>query len=109
MIASLRCVAAFAGLALIPAPRPALTQNAGSASAQLAHHTVTVDGHPIAVWEKRSPHARRNLLLVHGRTWSSIPDFDLHVPGENLSVMDALVARGYDVYAIDLRGYGATP
>jgi pimeloyl-ACP methyl ester carboxylesterase len=61
------------------------------------------------VWEKRSPHPRRALLLVHGRTWSSIPDFDLHVPGENLSVMDALVARGYDVYAIDLRGYGATP
>jgi ribonuclease BN (tRNA processing enzyme)/pimeloyl-ACP methyl ester carboxylesterase len=70
---------------------------------------VTVDGHPIAVWEKRSPHFRRALLLVHGRTWSSIPDFDLHVPGENSSVMDALVARGYDVYAIDLRGYGATP
>ncbi len=98
------------GLALISAPRSALTQYASSASPQkLIHHTVTVDGHPIAVWEKRPAHERRSLLLVHGRTWSSIPDFDLHVPGENLSVMDAFVARGYDVFAIDLRGYGATP
>lgn len=108
MISSRHCVAAFAALALVSAPRSALTQNPRSVPA-LAHHTVTVEGHPIAVWEKRSPHPRRALLLVHGRTWSSIPDFDLHVPGENLSVMDALVARGYDVYAIDLRGYGATP
>jgi len=109
VIASRHCVAVFAALALISGPRSALTQKAGGVPAQLVHHTVTVDGHPIAVWEKRSARPRRNLLLVHGRTWSSIPDFDLHVPGENLSVMDALVARGYDVYAIDLRGYGATP
>ena len=110
MIASRLYVAAFAALSLVSAPRSALTQNTGSASARkLVHHTVSVDGHPIAVWEKRSPHARRDMLLVHGRTWSSIPDFDLHVTGENLSVMDAFVARGYDVYAIDLRGYGATP
>ncbi len=110
VIASLRYVVAFAGLTLISAPRSALTQHDGSASPQkLIHHTVSLDGHPIAVWEKRAAHPRRSLLLVHGRTWSSIPDFDLHVPGENLSVMDALVARGYDVYAIDLRGYGATP
>jgi pimeloyl-ACP methyl ester carboxylesterase len=95
---------------LTSAPRSALTQQGSSDSPQkLIHHTVTVDGHPIAIWEKRPPHARRSLLLVHGRTWSSIPDFDLRVPGENLSVMNALVARGYDVYAIDLRGYGATP
>jgi pimeloyl-ACP methyl ester carboxylesterase len=112
MTAPLRYFAAafVVALALASAPRSALTQPATSASPQkLIHHTVTVDGHPIAVWEKRPAHARRNLLLVHGRTWSSIPDFDLHVPGENLSVMDALAARGFDVYAIDLRGYGSTP
>jgi pimeloyl-ACP methyl ester carboxylesterase len=111
MVTALRYVtASVAGFVLIAAPRVALTQGLRSVSTQkLAHHTVTVDGHPIAVWEKGAAHSRRSLLLVHGRTWSSLPDFDLHAPGENLSVMDAFAARGYDVYAIDLRGYGATP
>lgn len=72
-------------------------------------HTVTADGHPLAVWEKRPARARGAILLVHGRTWSSLPDFDLQVPGENLSLMDALVSEGYAAYAVDLRGYGKTP
>ena len=109
----LRCrlLATFAiGFAVTAAPPSVLTQSASSIpSRKLIRSTVPVDGHPIAVWEKRPAHPKRSLLLVHGRTWSSLPDFDLHASGENLSVMDALVARGYDVYAIDLRGYGATP
>jgi hypothetical protein len=31
------------------------------------------------------------------------------VPGEKRSFMDALVDAGLDVYAVDMRGYGATP
>lgn len=72
-------------------------------------HTVTVDGHPLAVWEKRPAKATGAILLVHGRTWSGVPDFDLQVPGEDLSLMDALVGEGFAAYAIDLRGYGGTP
>ncbi len=72
-------------------------------------HTVTADGHPLAVWEKRAPKPKGAILLLHGRTWSTLPDFDLQVPGEHRSLMDALVARGYSVYGLDLRGYGATP
>ncbi len=49
------------------------------------------------------------MLLLHGRTWSSIPNFDLEVPGEELSLMDGLTKRGYAVYAMDARGYGKTP
>ncbi|MDH5346065.1 MAG: alpha/beta hydrolase, partial [Gammaproteobacteria bacterium] len=67
------------------------------------------DGHPIALWEKRSKDAGRAVLLVHGRTWSALPDFDLQVEGENLSLMDGLVDAGFAVYAVDLRGYGETP
>jgi pimeloyl-ACP methyl ester carboxylesterase len=48
------------------------------------------------------------VVLVHGRTWSSIPDFDLQVPGENRSLMDALASKGVATYAIDQRGYGET-
>jgi len=111
MVSKRQCIAAcIVGISLNTPPRLALAQDTPSASpAKLVQHTVTVDGYPIAVWEKRAPNPSRNLVLVHGRTWSSRPDFDLQVTGENLSVMDALVARGYDVYAIDLRGYGATP
>ncbi len=76
---------------------------------QPLRHDVTVDGHHIAVWQKRAAQPRAAILLVHGRTWSSLPNFDLQVPGERRSMMDALADAGLDVYAIDLRGYGATP
>jgi len=33
----------------------------------------------------------------------------LQVDGEDLSLMDGLVAQGYSTYAVDLRGYGDTP
>lgn len=72
-------------------------------------HTVSAAGHPIAVWEKSAAGAEEAILLVHGRTWSALPDFDLQVEGEELSLMDGLVAEGYAVYAVDLRGYGETP
>jgi len=72
-------------------------------------HTVSAQGHPLAVWEKSAAGADEAILLVHGRTWSALPDFDLQVEGEELSLMDGLVAAGFAVYAIDLRGYGQTP
>jgi pimeloyl-ACP methyl ester carboxylesterase len=75
----------------------------------LQHHTVEVDGHPIALWEKSPSNPSGTVILIHGRTWSALPDFDLQVPGEELSLMDGLVAEGYATYAVDLRGYGATP
>ena len=77
--------------------------------ATLQHHTVEVDGHPLAVWEKSPASPRGTVVLIHGRTWSSLPDFDLQVPGEDLSLMDGLVAEGFSAYAVDLRGYGSTP
>jgi pimeloyl-ACP methyl ester carboxylesterase len=72
-------------------------------------HTVMADGHPLAVWEKSVPNPKGHILLHHGRTWSSIPDFDLQVPGESLSLMDGFNAMGYSAWAMDARGYGATP
>jgi alpha-beta hydrolase superfamily lysophospholipase len=71
-------------------------------------HDVVVDGHHFAVWEKRAAQPRAAILLLHGRTWSSLPNFDLQVPGERRSFMDALADAGFDVFALDMRGYGAT-
>jgi len=63
----------------------------------------------MAVWEKRPAEPLAAVLLLHGRTWSALPDFDLQVPGEDLSLMDGLVDLGYAAYGLDQRGYGATP
>jgi len=86
-----------------------LATTAFAEKAELKHHTVTSDGHPIALWEKSAANAEEAVLLVHGRTWSALPDFDLQVEGEDLSLMDGLVEEGYAVFAVDLRGYGETP
>lgn len=81
----------------------------GSRAAAPQSHTVTVDGHPFRVWEKSAAEPNSIILLVHGRTWSIRPDFDLQVPGEEKSLMDGLVERNIAVYGVDLRGYGETP
>jgi pimeloyl-ACP methyl ester carboxylesterase len=75
----------------------------------LRRFTVQSDGHPMAVWARRPPSPVGVILLVHGRTWSSRPDFDLQVPGLQRSVMTSLAGRGFAAYAVDLRGYGETP
>lgn len=72
-------------------------------------HTVLSQGHPMALWEKSVPQPKGHIILHHGRTWSSLPDFDLQVPGENLSLMNGFNKLGYNVWALDARGYGQTP
>ena len=72
-------------------------------------NTVLSNGHPLAVWSRAPATPRAVLVLVHGRTWSSRPDFDLQVPGLQRSVLASLAAQGVAAYAVDLRGYGQTP
>jgi pimeloyl-ACP methyl ester carboxylesterase len=82
-----------------------------SASAQLPppdRFTVVSDGHAMAVWARRPASPRGAVLLIHGRTWSSRPDFDLQVPGLQRSVLASLSSHGFAAYALDLRGYGET-
>jgi len=44
------------------------------------------------------------LLFVHGATYPAETAFDLQLDG--LSWMDYIARRGYDVYLVDVRGYG---
>src|SRR5262245_53502935 len=90
---------------------PAFAEQARPAPAQTAPERFTVqsDGHPMAVWARRPATPKGSVLLVHGRTWSSRPDFDLQVPGMQRSVLTSLAAQGFAAYAVDLRGYGETP
>lgn len=90
---------------IVLAAEPAAVSPAGGPLA----HEVTVDGHPLRVWEKAPSQPRSRMLLVHGRTWSTRPDFDLQVPGEERSLMDGLVQMGIASFGVDLRGYGETP
>src|SRR5436309_9356387 len=46
----------------------------------------------------------RTLLFVHGATYPAETAFDLKLDG--LSWMEYIAARGYDVYLLDVRGYG---
>ena len=48
--------------------------------------------------------ADKILLYVHGATYPSETAFDLQLNG--LSWMDYIARHGYDVYLVDLRGYG---
>ncbi|HEY5607973.1 MAG TPA: alpha/beta fold hydrolase [Alphaproteobacteria bacterium] len=46
----------------------------------------------------------RTLLFVHGSTYPAHTTFDLPLGGQ--SWMEAIAVRGYDVYCLDIRGYG---
>ncbi|MDE1004476.1 MAG: alpha/beta hydrolase [Paraburkholderia fungorum] len=46
----------------------------------------------------------RTIVMVHGATFSSGSLYD--VPFNGMSYVDYLAAAGYDVYALDVRGYG---
>jgi pimeloyl-ACP methyl ester carboxylesterase len=73
-------------------------------------HTTERAGLSIAIFEKWVAGNENNwrandkvVLLVHGATWSSRCTFD---PTPDYSLMDALAAAGWDVFALDLHGYG---
>jgi len=48
--------------------------------------------------------ADRTVIFVHGATYPAEVSFDLRLDG--LSWMDYIAARGFDVYLLDIRGYG---
>ncbi len=52
----------------------------------------------------RRPSADNTVLFVHGATYPSETSFDLTLDG--LSWMDYIAAHGWNVYLVDLRGYG---
>jgi len=87
------------------------------------------DGHPLVVYgiESKSINAplkdvtgestiRRPILLLHGRTWSSVPVYHLlgstngYEDGqESRSLMEAFYSAGLQPYCMDFRGFGGTP
>lgn len=84
-------------------------------------HTVPAnDEHPLSVYgidcgDDGEDSSKKPVLLLHGRTWSSVPVY--HLLGgnqskngqESRSLMEALRDLGLRPYAMDFRGFGGTP
>jgi pimeloyl-ACP methyl ester carboxylesterase len=103
----LAAASAIGGAFAEDAPRSEQASPADSTDAT-GERVTAEDGHVLTLWSKSGEAPKRAILLLHGRTWSALPNFDLQVPGAERSVLDALVARGYAAYALDQRGYGST-
>jgi pimeloyl-ACP methyl ester carboxylesterase len=72
-------------------------------------HWVEQAGTRIYVWEKYlgSPQAKKVVVLAHGSATAGKESFDLQVPGKpSYSLMDVLAREGFDVFALDTRGFG---
>jgi pimeloyl-ACP methyl ester carboxylesterase len=90
-----------------------IAMTSASAQTQLVSEDIMVKspdaGIEIFVRNKRpanmtSFRPERTLVYVHGATYPASTAFDLKLDG--LSWMEYIASRGYDVYLLDLRGYG---
>jgi len=105
-------IAIVLGLGLAAAPMAPAGMAEAKAPAGLpapTKFTVSSDGHPMRVWARMAAKPRGSVLFVHGRTWSSLPNFDLQTPEGSLSILKAFADQGFNAYALDQRGYGETP
>ncbi len=91
----------------------AMIATSASAQTQLVSEDIMVKspdaGIEIFVRNKRpanmaSFRPERTVIYVHGATYPASTAFDLRLGG--LSWMEYIASRGYDVYLLDLRGYG---
>jgi pimeloyl-ACP methyl ester carboxylesterase len=72
-------------------------------------HWVEHAGLKLYVWEKSpgSPAGKPVVVLAHGSATAGRESFDLQVPGKpSYSLMDVLAREGFDVFALDTRGFG---
>ena len=72
-------------------------------------HWVERDAIRLYVWEKYvgSPEGKKVVVLAHGSATAGRESFDLRVAGKpSYSLMDFLAREGFDVFALDTRGFG---
>jgi len=72
-------------------------------------HWVEQNGIRIYVWEKyvKSAENKRVIILAHGSATAGKESFDLQVAGKpSYSLMNFLAQEGFDVFALDTRGFG---
>ncbi|MGE5505015.1 MAG: alpha/beta hydrolase [Actinomycetota bacterium] len=97
-------------LALVLMALPALADSPPPGTIITEHLMVGVSGDAEIyvrnkhVVELSTPDAQHTVIFVHGASYPGHTTFDMNLPGG--SWMDWLAKRGFDVYAVDLRGYG---
>ena len=72
-------------------------------------HWVEQNGVKVYIWEKYadSPDNKKVVVLAHGSATAGKESFDLQVAGKpSYSLMDFLAREGFDVFALDTRGFG---
>lgn len=73
---------------------------------------VAVAGGELSAWSVRPANhpGGPTVVFVHGKTFPSVPDFDLQVPGaaQTHSYMEYLARRGIHCWCFDHRGFGAS-
>lgn len=99
---------AFLGLAAILS---VLTFYASATAQEVSgrEHWVEQNGIRLYVWEKfvGDPEGKEVVVLAHGSATAGKESFDLHVSGKpSYSLMDFLAREGFDVFALDTRGFG---
>src|SRR5262245_42981615 len=91
-------------LAVLASVTPVVAQEVSG-----VEHWVEHAGLKLYVWEKYfgSPTGKSVVVLAHGSTTAGRESFDLQVPGQpSYSLMDVLAREGFDVFALDTRGFG---
>src|SRR5262245_47993519 len=91
-------------LAVLASVTPVVAQEVSG-----VEHWVEHAGLKLYVWEKyfSSPTGKSVVVLAHGSTTAGRESFDLQVPGQpSYSLMDVLAREGFDVFALDTRGFG---
>jgi pimeloyl-ACP methyl ester carboxylesterase len=98
-------LAAFALTGLILASlTPAAAQEVVGVEHWVEHRAIK-----LYVWEKyvSGPSGKKVVVLAHGSATAGKESFDLQVPGKpSYSLMDFLAREGFDVFALDTRGFG---
>jgi pimeloyl-ACP methyl ester carboxylesterase len=72
-------------------------------------HWVSNADMRLFVWEKYlgSHGGKKVVVLAHGSATAGKESFDLQIPGKpSYSLMDVLARQGFDVFALDARGFG---
>jgi pimeloyl-ACP methyl ester carboxylesterase len=88
---------------------PFVSSTSAFAAITGAEHTVQNGAVQLYVWEKYAGSApgKKVVVLAHGSATAGRESFDLQVPGfTDMSLMDVLAQQGYDVFALDTRGFG---
>ena len=87
-------------------------RNITSMDVERQSHKVAVAGGELFAWSVRPANhpGGPTAVFVHGKTFPSVPDFDLQVPGaaQTHSYMEYLARRGVHCWTFDHRGFGAS-